>query len=199
MKHHRYPPLILIASLGFVLLASLPSPAEEVASKEKIDRLIEQMGSSAFAERQKAMQALDAIGGPALEVLKKAAQGGDAEVRSRAGDLVKKIETRLTREKVLAGKRVHLVGKDMPVKDAVAGFQKKSGYIFYLHDPDNQLKDRTVTLDTGETTFWHAFGLFCAKAGLVEATVDDLVKLRRGGAVPPPAYGDPIRKPVSIK
>ncbi len=199
MMRHRYLPLALIASLGFVLLASLPSPAEEAASKEQIDKLIKQMGSSTFAERQKATQALDAIGGPALETLKKAAQSGDAEVRSRAGDLVKKIETRLTREKLLSGKCIHLVCKDMLVKDAVADFQKKSGYLFYLHDPDHKLKDRTITLDTGTTTFWHAFGLFCAKAGLVEATVDDLVKSRRGSRVPPPSYGDPVRKPVPIK
>jgi hypothetical protein len=101
--------------------------------------------------------------------------------------------------KVVAGKRIHLVCKDLPVKDAVADFQKKSGYLFYLHDPDHKLKDRTVTLDSGETTFWHAFGLFCDRAGLVEASVEDLVNPRRGGPVPPPSYGDPVRKPAPIK
>ena len=29
-----------------------------------------------------------------------------------------------------------------------------------LHDPDKKLKDRTVTLDTGEVTFWEAFDQF---------------------------------------
>ena len=49
------------------------------------------------------------------------------------------------------------------MKEAVEDFARKSGYAITLHDPDNKLKDRTVTLDTGDATFWQAFDQFCAR------------------------------------
>ena len=58
----------------------------------------------------------------------------------------------------------------------MADFQKKSGYRIYLHDLDGKLKERKVTLDTGETTFWHATALFCGKVDLSEASMEDLMQ-----------------------
>ena len=53
----------------------------------------------------------------------------------------------------------------------MADLQKKSGFRIYLHDPEGKLKDRKITLDTGETSFWHAYALLCDKAELTEASV----------------------------
>ena len=57
---------------------------------------------------------------------------------------------------LFAPKRLRLVYKNTPVADAVADFRRKSGYDIVLSDPDGKLKNRTVTLDTGEVTFWQA-------------------------------------------
>jgi formylglycine-generating enzyme required for sulfatase activity len=66
-------------------------PAAETDT-ERIDRLILQLGSEKFAEREAAGRALEAIGTPALEALRKAAaESEDAEVRSRAGRLVETV------------------------------------------------------------------------------------------------------------
>src|SRR5262249_20237677 len=181
----RYLLLALLLGVGLTLVASLPSPAVENADKEKIARLIDQLGSGVFTERQKATKELVAIGAPALEALRKAAQSEDAEVRKRANELVQKVEKEALSARLLAPKRLHLVYKDTPVPEAVDDFQKKSGYNIYLHDPEGKLKERTITLDTGETTFWHAYELFCAKAGLTEATIQDVIQAR------PPAGGAP--------
>ena len=174
--------ILIVASLALVI--ALPCLADEAPNKEKIDKLIKQMGSGTFSEREKAAQELAAIGIPALAALRKAARSDDAEVRKRTGELLLKIERRAESNRVLACKRVHLVYKDTPLHKAVADFQEKSGYIIHLHDPDGKLKDRKITLDTGETSFWHAVALFCDKAELSEASPEDLRPARKqpGGA-----------------
>src|SRR5262249_11216045 len=121
----------------------------------------------------------------ALEALRKAAKSDDAEVSKRAGDLLPKIERQAESLRLLTPKRVHLVYKNTPLSEAVADFQKKSGYRIYLHDPDGKLKERKITLETGETTFWHAAALFCGKADLSEASMEDLVQERNAPNYPP--------------
>lgn len=158
--------------VGSVLLAALPSAAGDVPSREKIDKLIEQLGSDDFAQRLSASQELAAIGKPAFAALRKAAKSENAEVRSRALELLSKSETLA---ECLRAKRVHLVYKDTPLGEAAADFQKKSGYTIHLHDPDGKLKKRRITLDTGEATFWRAAELFGEKAGLTEGNIKDVM------------------------
>jgi len=185
----RYWPLVLLLGLALAMLAITPAPADDKPNAAKIQKLIDQMGSDTYEEREAAAKALGAIGEPALELLRKAVQYGEPEVRKRAEDLVRKIEKTAERDRVLGATRVRLSFKDTPIPDAVAEIQKKTGYNLYLHDPDGKLKDRKVTLDTGETTFWSALEQFCQKAGLAEATQQDL--MLRPGVRPRPV--PPIR------
>jgi hypothetical protein len=167
--------LLLILGLGVVGLLSAPVAADNDA--DKIDQLIEQLGSGTFKDRESATKALDAIGAPALEKLRKASESEDLEIKRRAADLVKRIEKRAEVSRVLQAKRVHLVYKDTPLKDAVADFKKKSGYDVALHDPDSKLGDRKVTLDTGDVTFWEAFDKFCEAAGVQQVTQQDMMQM----------------------
>jgi hypothetical protein len=82
-------PLLLVTSALFPQVSSEPA-----TDADEIDRLVRQMGSDSFTERQKASKALEAIGEPALETLRKAAKDGDAEIRRRATELVRTIEDR---------------------------------------------------------------------------------------------------------
>jgi hypothetical protein len=186
--------LAALIVVGVGLLGSVPtSPADEAPSKENLDKLIDQLGSGNFAEREKASKELAAIGVPALEALRKAAKSEDAEVRKRIEEILPKIERQAESIRVLAAKRVNLVYKDTPLTEAVADFEKKSGYHIQLHDPDGKLQERKITLDTGETTFWHALGLFCDKAELTEASMEDLLR------VPPPPGGAPGGPPGGMR
>src|SRR5262249_43407076 len=108
----------LAAGLGVGLIAAVPTPAAEGTAAEQIAKLIEQLGSANFGERELASKKLDAIGLPALEALRKDAQGRDAEVRRRAEELVQKIEKRSENVRMLEPKRVHLVYKDTLVAEA---------------------------------------------------------------------------------
>jgi hypothetical protein len=190
--------LALLAGFGIAL--SVPGNAAEKADADTINKLIAKMSSNRFAEREKAQKALEEIGLPALDALKKAAEESkDMEGRRRAQELVAKLEKKALATKILAPKRLRLTYKNTPLSEAIADFKKKSGYDIVLHDPDNKLKDRKVTLDTGDTTFWEAYDQFCAKAGLVEASPQDLLQpipnINPGGLVPP---GKPL-PPLNIQ
>ena len=186
-----YNGLLLILAMGLGILIGVPAPAADAVNPEKIQKLIAQLGSDAFEDREKASEQLDAIGAPALEALRQAAKSKDSEVQRRAADLVSKIEKRGESRELLAPSKVHLVYHNTPVADAVTDFCKKSGYPIVLMDPQNKLKNRKVSLDTGEVTFWQAFDLFCKQASLVEASANDVMRL-----MPQPGLPGGIRQPI---
>jgi uncharacterized protein (TIGR03067 family) len=75
-----------VAALGFAAFAEADDAAK---SPEAIQRLIEQLGSKKFREREAASKALAKVGEGALDALRKAARDdADAEVRRRAAQLV---------------------------------------------------------------------------------------------------------------
>lgn len=84
------PSLVAVLLATRVPILAAPPDATEIA------RLIQQLGSPAFVEREAASKRLDAIGEPALEHLQKVAtHNTDAETRRRAQALVGAIENRL--------------------------------------------------------------------------------------------------------
>jgi hypothetical protein len=182
--------VVMLASafvLGLAVVAAVPAaPAADAAA---IDKLIAQLSSEDFDTRNQATKSLDAIGEPALDALRKAAEtNADPEVRMRSATLVRLIEQRAASSSFLKPQRVRLVYKDTPVPDAVADFVKKTGYQIVLSDPENKLNERKITLDTGDVPFWEAFDQFCEKANLVEAEGNVIrvrPPIRRGPAIQP--------------
>jgi len=95
--------LLALACSALLLSAVVGGEDAKTAAPMKtaaeIERLIEQLGSDQFGEREAASKALEAIGEPALDALRKAATGSsDAEIRQRAEDLVKARDARVYRE-----------------------------------------------------------------------------------------------------
>jgi hypothetical protein len=156
----------LVAGLALLWTAGPRTGAADEAS-DRIERLVKQLGSNKFADRERAKRELQAIGTPALEALKKAA-GDDGEMGRRARDLARELEQKAVTERVLGGKKVKLTFKDTPVIDAVDELVRQSGYNIQIQGEVATLAKRKVTLDTGDTTFWPAFDQLCLKAGLVE-------------------------------
>jgi hypothetical protein len=62
------------------------------ASENEIKRLIDQLGSDRFTEREQATDQLSKLGKSALQSLKEATKSPDLEVRHRAQRLVQQIE-----------------------------------------------------------------------------------------------------------
>jgi WD40 repeat protein len=91
-------PWLAGAALALVGLA----PGAE--DQGRVDRLVRQLGSPRFEEREEASKALERLGEPALPALRKAAsESSDAEVRRRARFLVQALDRRLTELAVLEG------------------------------------------------------------------------------------------------
>jgi uncharacterized protein (TIGR03067 family) len=90
--------------MAFLLACTLISSAV-CAEGADIDRLIEQLGSNSFAEREAAAKKLEAVGQPALEALLRTAHHQDAEIRRRVERLLVSLQAQFHREqhKKLAG------------------------------------------------------------------------------------------------
>ncbi len=148
--------------------ASMHAAPSTSFAAEQIAHLISQLGSMNFKEREAATQALEAIGGPALEALQEAALSSDPEVGRRAQGLARAIRKRIETAQFLIPLSLRLVYSDTPVPRAVEDFAKRTKFPIELVGSMARLANRRITLDTGETTFWEAFDQFCQKAGLVE-------------------------------
>jgi hypothetical protein len=98
---HKGPNMTTLLPRGLIGLALMLSLAPVVAGSSNdadIDRLVKQLGSDKFKEREAASSALTKVGKPALPALKKAAtESADAEVRSRAAGLILTIRDALIR------------------------------------------------------------------------------------------------------
>jgi hypothetical protein len=81
-----------------LLLAAGPAPLSpaEFPGRDEIDRLIRQLGSDRFSEREMATATLERIGKPAMPALREARdRAEDAEMRRRARALGRAIERRV--------------------------------------------------------------------------------------------------------
>jgi hypothetical protein len=76
---------------GLASAQDKPAPEKVQSVDEKIRQLIKELGADSYEVREKAHQALEKIGKPALDALRKAYKDEDLEVSSRAQDLIKKI------------------------------------------------------------------------------------------------------------
>src|SRR5262249_48230510 len=158
--------------LAACLPATEPRPAQgnrpSPINAEHLTALIARLGSPRYEEREAATHALAALGPAALEPLRKALPGPDAEVRRRAAQLVQAIERRLETARALEPTSLRLIYRDMPVREAVADFARKTGFLIQLEGDRAKLTERRITLETGEISLWDAVAEFCQKAGLTE-------------------------------
>lgn len=140
MNRHPVPTCLLSLLLAFPCVADEPKPS--------IDKLVEQLGSRSFAERERATKALRERGPEALPAVRKALQSADEEVRKRAESLVPALEI----AEALLPKRVTLKSEKILVADALKEFSKQTGFKFGPAAADN----RTLTLDLKDVPFWDA-------------------------------------------
>jgi hypothetical protein len=92
---------VVFASVGLLVLSAsavVRGDPEDQETKDRVARLLRQLGHDHFARREQASRDLEATGPVALPALRKASsESQDAEVRRRAETLVLRIEQRLAR------------------------------------------------------------------------------------------------------
>lgn len=81
---------LVLLMVGGVLVAC---PVRAQGTKDSIDALIVQLGSGDFKKREEASRKLKEMGKAALPALKEALSSDDPEIASRAGAIIKRIET----------------------------------------------------------------------------------------------------------
>jgi len=192
--------LLLALALGLTLVLSSPRQTVDAAGGddkgERAQQLIKQLGSTKFAVRERAKKELESMGPAALEALRKAARSEDMETSRRAGELVKKMEDKLSFDNMLQPKKVNLRLKDVSVMEAIEELSKQSGYPIQVDGDRTPLAKRKITLETGETTFWQAFDQVCQKGGLSEVTP----QYSPYGTTRPPLRQPPIQiQPIQIQ
>jgi hypothetical protein len=162
--------LLLAACFLALVPAILPAADKAADPADRVTHLIHQLGSRSYREREQAAESLDDLGPAALAALRRARHSDDEEVSRRAEDLLERITQRLEAARLLEPRRVRLVCRDTPVAEAVADLSKQSGVAVQLLTTGITRRDRpaTLTLDTGETTFWEALRQLCDRAGLAE-------------------------------
>jgi len=177
--------VIVLTTAGIV--PAFAAPPDEAALR----RLIVQLGSAHFAERQAATTELQSVGVPALAALRAAALSPDLEIRTRAQELIVQIERRQETERLLASPPVTLTYQATPFPAACQDFEQRTGFTLKLAEEPAVLANRTVTLTaTGQR--WQLLEQFCTAAGLVETEVrlhdrpQALVRLADGAPAPPP-------------
>jgi hypothetical protein len=139
--------------------ADTPRPESSEA-----DRLVKQLGSARFLEREAAFKALDALGPAALPALRRAAQSGDTEIRRRAGELIAKHERQADSAAAFAPTKVRLKADNSPLAQVILDLSRQAHIRMDLAREPVDLAQRPVTLDTGETSFWEALDALCRQA-----------------------------------
>jgi hypothetical protein len=114
-----------------------------------IEKLIEQLGSRSFAEREKATKLLRERGPTALAALRKARESKDEEVRKRVEVLIPPLEI----EEALLPKRVTLKADGQALSVVLADVGKQTGFKLAATGKDDGKK---VTADLRDVPFWEA-------------------------------------------
>jgi hypothetical protein len=149
-------------------LVKTPKKPEKERDKEgterlgtaAVPRLIEQLDSPTFSEREAASRDLRRIGVLALAALRKAARGNSSlEVRRRAEHLIRVIQDD-TLERALKGAEWHLLGKTdlevIHVEKALYELRKGGEPQFYVRVLVTNVTERPVGVDLRGNQQWEA-------------------------------------------
>jgi hypothetical protein len=159
--------VLLILALA---AASMPvSAAEDKAPPD--EKLIEQLGSSDFAQRERAARMLQARGPAALPALRKAKTHRDAEVRRRVLAMIPILETAAA----LAPKRVTLGREPRTLSAILQEIEKQTGYRI---DRDDKEDGRLFRIEMKGASFWEAMERIGRETSRVVDTAPDKDGLR---------------------
>jgi hypothetical protein len=145
-----------------VLLAALTAQVADMSHDPTT--LVGDLGSSRYASREAAAQALERLGRPALGALRNARDSNDPEVRTRAAALAQKIESALLTQPT----RVRLNYENALLPEIMKSLSAQCGFrieLYPAHMP-RWTQQRLTAKDAGAVEFWKAIDRVCDLAGL---------------------------------
>ena len=169
--------LLLVVCAGFLLCLF---PLSVVADNAVPDHSwIDLLGCDDYAQRERAIKALEARGLDALPALREACKHPDAEVRRSVAELLDRIESQALSRRYLQPRRLSLNLGNTTVSQALAELARQIGAPVQITGNRAPL-ERRIVLNLGETTFWEALDRVCKEGGLREVpTVAPSLQPRR--------------------
>src|SRR5262245_30412274 len=139
--------IVVLVVLGAITACRRSADAADPKEAARIQELIGQLDSDAFAERDRAAKELEALGPAALPALRRVLKSSPPlDLQRRVESLVRSIEDLELAAKLRAPGRVRLILKEASVADAVAELAKQCGQPLHLSDEAKKI-ERKVTLD----------------------------------------------------
>src|SRR5262245_3934801 len=123
-----------------------------------VEKLIEQLASRSFAEREQATKALRDRGPAALPALRKARESKDEEVRKRIEVLIPPLEI----DEALLPRRVTLRADGQPVSSVLSDLGKQTDFKLTADGKDDGKK---VTAELKDVPFWEAMEKVLQESG----------------------------------
>jgi hypothetical protein len=133
---------------------------QEPPAEPRIARLIQNLGSERYDEREGATTELAKLGTTPRRQLEAALRSPDPEVRMRAGDLL----AQLRAVDLWAPSIVDCRVTDAPVSRVVALLADQSGNHIRTSDLNGKFNDRRVTLNQPAGTFWQVLDDACRQS-----------------------------------
>ena len=172
------------------------SPLDE--RQIRIAGLIRQLGSESYRDRFEAGDALAKLGPECRGALEAATLSGDAEIRLRATELLKRFKAD---DLWLAG-LVSCRSRGQPASQVLATIAEQSGNHLALGQPYGTFHDANVDLDYPAGEFWPVVDDICRQTG--NQVRSDFQSVHRGLAIIagspgkfPSAYAGPLRAQIT--
>lgn len=200
----RSPTIAAFATL-FVAVLPLtihPAPARAQSPPDdgeiRIARLVHQLGSESYRDRFEAGDKLAKLGPQCRGALEAAAISDDAEVRLRAGELLRQLRA----DDLWLPAAVSCRCQGQPASQALATIAEQSGNHLSLGQPFGTFRDATLETDYPSGQFWPVVDDICRKTG--NQVRSDFQLDHRGSVIiagppgeNPTAYAGPFRAQIT--
>jgi hypothetical protein len=200
----RILPTAVVAALSAAMLllvfrspsAKAQAPPDD--SGVRVARLIRQLGSESYRDRFEACDALEKIGPECRRALEAATLSDDAEIRLRAGELLKRFKA----DDLWLPGLVSCSSRGQPASQVLATIAEQSGNHLTLGAPYGRFQEANVDLDYPSGQFWPVIDDICRQTG--NQVRSDFEGHHRGAAIVagspgkfPTAYSGPLRAQIT--
>lgn len=156
--HWRLSPA---ATLAVGLLAWPAAQAQEPAAPAHVARLVRNLGSVDFTERQDADRELARLGNEGRAALEAAASSTDPEIRLRAKNLLERLKVR----DLWAGAEINFRSADQSASQVLAAFAEQSGNHILTGDQYGTFVEGKLNLTMEQKPYWEAIDDVCRLTG----------------------------------
>ncbi|HEX3997441.1 MAG TPA: hypothetical protein VHX65_02710 [Pirellulales bacterium] len=201
MRFRSFAAEAILPAAGILFLVAAPSARAQSSPNDgeiRIAGLVRGLGSESYRDRAEAGEALAKLGPECRGALEAAAHSGDAEIRLRATELLKRFRA----DDLWLPGRVSCTSRGQPASQVFATVAEQSGNHLALGAPYGSFHEAKVDLDYPAGEFWPVVDDICRQTG--NQVRSDFQLEHRGAAIIagspgqfPTAYAGPLRAQIT--